>query len=65
MSWWSRSKRHNDLERELSAHLELEAAEQRDGRNASEEEARYAARRALGNLTKVIEDTEPFGRAGG
>jgi hypothetical protein len=57
MSWWSRKKRQNDIERELRMHLELEAAEQRDGGSLTEKEARYAARRALGNLTGVMEDT--------
>lgn len=45
--WWHR-KRERDLERELEAHLELEAEEQRDP---------IAARRMLGNLARVKEDT--------
>src|SRR6266542_4058361 len=47
--------REDDLDRELSGHLELEAEEQRDvGRTP--EEARYAAQRALGNLASIKED---------
>jgi len=48
-------RRNEDLERELQAHLELEAAEQRES-GASAEEARFAARRALGNSTYVKEE---------
>jgi hypothetical protein len=45
-----------ELDRELRAHLELEAAEQRqDG--VSDEEARHAAQRALGNTALIKEDT--------
>jgi putative ABC transport system permease protein len=53
---WPRLKfRERDLDRELRADLELEAAErQADG--LSPEEAYYAARRALGNLSLVKED---------
>lgn len=62
MNWWSRRNRQKDIERELSTHLELEAAEQREIPHASEEDARYAARRALGNLTNIIEDTRAVWR---
>ena len=55
MNWWRRKEREQDLERELRSHVEAEAEEQR-GRGADEEEARYAARRALGNTTLVSED---------
>ena len=44
--WW-RKKREQDLERELQAHLELEA----------EDQDRFAARRALGNVTRIKEET--------
>ncbi len=44
--WWG--KRENDLDRELRAHLDLEAEEQG---------SRDAARRALGNLRLIKEDT--------
>ncbi len=55
MHWW-RKRREEDLERELRSHLELEAEErQEDGH--SPEEARYAAKRAIGNATAVKEDT--------
>ena len=55
MKWWRRKERERDLERELRSHLEAEAEEQRD-RGVGEEEARYAARRALGNTALVSED---------
>jgi putative ABC transport system permease protein len=45
--WW-RKKRERDLERELRDHLDLEAEERRD---------QYAARRALGNIALIKEDT--------
>lgn len=45
--WW-RKKRERDLERELRSHLELEAEERQDS---------YAAKRALGNLALIKEDT--------
>lgn len=50
-----RRGRDDDLERELSLHLELEAEEQRDA-GRSPEEARYAAQRALGNTLLIKED---------
>jgi hypothetical protein len=64
MSWLrrllpgSREQREKDLERELLADLQQEAAEQQDklGNAVSPDEARVAARRALGNLTRVRED---------
>src|SRR5690242_19650716 len=53
---WRRSKqREQDLIRELSTHLEAEAAEQRE-RGVSPEEARYAAQRAFGNRALVKEE---------
>ena len=55
MRWWWQG-REDDLDRELSADLDLEAAEQR-ANGLSEEEARYAAQRAFGNVTLVKEDT--------
>lgn len=55
MSFWRR-KKEDDLERELRAHLELEAEErQQDGLSTSE--AQYAAHRALGNTTLIKERT--------
>ena len=55
MRWWKRKERERDLERELRADLELEAAEQQE-KGLSAEEARYAARRAFGNTTLVKEE---------
>ncbi len=43
-----RKQREHDLDRELQAHLDLEASEQQD---------RYKAQRALGNLALIKEDT--------
>lgn len=51
---WRRRHRDRDLERELCAHLELEAAERREA-GLGPEDARYAARRALGNTTLLKE----------
>src|SRR5690349_21482089 len=53
--FWRRKQREQDLDRELRSDLELEAAEQEE-RGISPEEARYAARRALGNATLIRED---------
>lgn len=55
MRRWRRNDRDQDLERELRADLELEAAEQRE-KGLSAEEARYAAQRALGNTTCIKEE---------
>src|SRR5260370_2636890 len=55
MFWRHRKQREQDLERELGADLELEAAEQQE-RGLSAEEGRYAAQRALGNTTMVKEE---------
>jgi len=54
MRWWQIRKRDADLERELRSDLELEEEEQRE-RGVSPDEARYAARRALGNTTVIRE----------
>jgi predicted permease len=48
-------KKDDDLEREIRAHLELEA-EERVADGTSADEARYAARRAFGNVVRVRED---------
>ncbi|MGH9702352.1 MAG: ADOP family duplicated permease [Candidatus Acidiferrales bacterium] len=50
-----RTAQEEDLERELLAHLELEAAEQ-EAAGVPREEARSAAHRALGNSTLVQEE---------
>jgi len=46
---------NDDLDRELRAHLEFEADEQRE-RGLSAEDAAFAARRALGNRTRISEE---------
>jgi predicted permease len=55
MNWLRRKQRERDLDREIGADLELEAAERQES-GMSPEEARYAARRAFGNATRVSED---------
>lgn len=51
-----RERREEDLDRELRAHLDLEAEEQQqDGLSA--QDARYAAQRVFGNTTLIKEDT--------
>jgi macrolide transport system ATP-binding/permease protein len=53
--WPRRSKRDEDLEKELRSHRDLEAEELQDS-GAAPTEARYAAQRALGNNTLIKED---------
>jgi predicted permease len=53
--WWRRKDRERDLERELQSDLELEASERQE-RGVSPDEARRAARCALGNTTLLKED---------
>ena len=50
-----RAQQAEDFNRELRAHLDLEAEEQQEACHSSEE-ARYAARRAFGNTTLVREE---------
>ncbi|HUE02710.1 MAG TPA: hypothetical protein VMR62_24295 [Bryobacteraceae bacterium] len=54
---WRRRDREDDLDREMRAHLELEAEERGNGPDGAlaPGAARYAARRAFGNLTAVKE----------
>lgn len=56
MRWWRRKRNDQDIERELRAHLALEADEQRE-LGATPDEARYSALRAFGNAALVKEDT--------
>ena len=55
MRWRRPKSREQDLERELRADLELEAAELEES-GLSPREARHAARRAFGNVTLVEEE---------
>jgi hypothetical protein len=48
---WNR-QREQDLDRELRAHLDLEAEEQREA-GVSPDQAGYASRRAFGNPTSI------------
>ena len=52
MRWWQIRGREADLERELRSDLELEEEEQR-AHGLSDEEARYAAKRAFGNAALI------------
>ncbi len=54
MRWRRPKSRAQDLERELGAHLELEADEQQDSGMTLEEA--YAAYRAFGNITVTKEE---------
>jgi hypothetical protein len=47
MAWWKRNQRDREIERELEAHLDLEAEETGDV---------FAARRALGNPARIKEE---------
>ena len=58
-----RRDREKDLDRELKAHLDLEAEEQQES-GLSPEEARYAGRRAFGNTTLVQEDVHEIWNLG-
>ena len=51
-----RDKKESELREELEFHLEQET-EERASAGLSLEEAHYAARRDLGNLTRVMENT--------
>src|SRR6266403_1963094 len=55
MRWWRRREREQDLGREIRSDLELEAEEQ-EANGFSSQDARYAARRAFGNVTWVKEE---------
>lgn len=54
MTWWRRRRRDDDLDRELSDHLEFEARERQEG-GLSPEEAQVAAKRLFGNTALVKE----------
>ncbi|HXA50710.1 MAG TPA: ABC transporter permease [Candidatus Acidoferrum sp.] len=54
--WWRRASREQELERELRAHLELEAEEHRDA-GMTPPAARYASQRVFGNTARVMEET--------
>ena len=58
LTWWAeRRRRERELREELQFHLDEEAAERSAG-GLGEDEARSAARRDLGNVTRVTEDRE-------
>jgi hypothetical protein len=60
MSWWRRKEREHDLDRELRSHVELEAEHQRNT-GVPSDDARYAAKRALGNMILVKEEVRSRG----
>jgi macrolide transport system ATP-binding/permease protein len=56
-TWWlQRRRKEDELREELTFHLAEEAGE-RQANGLSEDEARWAARRDLGNVTLLREDT--------
>src|ERR1700720_1746060 len=55
MRWWRPKSSERDLDRELRAHLELEAEDQQDS-GLTPEQAGYAARRAFGNIAWTKEE---------
>lgn len=64
MRFWQIGKRNADLERELRSDLELEEEERR-GQGLLPDDARFAARRAFGNIALIREQThEAWGLAG-
>jgi predicted permease len=54
--WWRRKRMLKDLDRDIREHLELEVQDNLD-RGMSPEDARYAALRTFGNVTRVKEET--------
>jgi hypothetical protein len=57
LTWWTRRRRKEDeLREELQFHL-AEEAEERQADGLPEDQARWAARRDLGNVTLLREDT--------
>ena len=57
LGWWAgRRRKEADLGEELEFHLAEEAAD-RKAAGLTEEQARSAARRDIGNVTLVVEDT--------
>src|SRR5215813_8278686 len=55
MRWFGGKSRERDLEREVRAHLELDAEELRQA-GLAVDSARFAAQRAFGNATLVKEE---------
>src|SRR5215472_11435933 len=55
MRWWNPRKREQDIQRELDADLELETLDRIES-GLSIEDARCAARRALGNDALLAEE---------
>src|SRR5215469_8152659 len=53
---WRRDREEQDLDAELRAHIAIEIRQQLES-GGTAEDARLAARRAFGNLTKIAEET--------
>ncbi len=60
--WRRRRRTDRDLGQEIASHLELEAERLRTEEGLSEDEARAAARRRFGNVTRVSEHFYESGR---
>jgi macrolide transport system ATP-binding/permease protein len=59
-TWWlQRRRKEQELREELESHLAHEA-EERQADGLTEEQARWAARRDLGNVTLLREETRPL-----
>ena len=59
-TWWvQRRRKEDELREELQFHL-AEEADERQADGLPEEQARWAARRDLGNVTLLREDTRPL-----
>jgi predicted permease len=56
MNWRRRKSREADLEREIQSHLDSETADQ-EARGVPPQEARFSARKTLGNPTLIQEST--------
>jgi predicted permease len=59
-TWWrQRRRKEEDLREELQFHLDEEASDRQAG-GLAEDQARWAARRDLGNITLLQENTRPL-----
>jgi hypothetical protein len=55
MSNWSNNRSDDDFREELESHLDAEAERQMRQRGLDESSARFAARRAFGNVLGAVE----------
>src|SRR5215472_1444158 len=54
--WWRRKRILEDLDRDIREHLDLEVQDNID-RGMAPDDARYAALRKFGNVTRIKEET--------